>query len=107
MLPCPYFHVTVTVPEQLRGVLRANQQDGYALLMKAAAHAITAETGARLCKGVAWPARADHELCWAAVSWSLGLFAQELAHEEELAEPAARTDAQIGRAGAGLMLMND
>ena len=40
MLPCPYFHVTVTVPEQLRGVLRANQQDGYALLMKAAAHAI-------------------------------------------------------------------
>jgi hypothetical protein len=28
------------VPEQLRGVLRANQQDGYALLMKAAAHAI-------------------------------------------------------------------
>jgi hypothetical protein len=40
MLPCPYFHVTVTVPEELRGVLRANQQDGYALLMKAAAHAI-------------------------------------------------------------------
>ena len=40
MLPCPYFHVTVTVPEQLREILRANQQDGYALLMKAAAHAI-------------------------------------------------------------------
>jgi hypothetical protein len=40
MLPCPYFHVTVTVPEELRQVLRTNQQHGYALLMKAAAHAI-------------------------------------------------------------------
>jgi len=40
MLPCHYFHVTVTVPEELRQVLRANQRDGYALLMKAAAHAI-------------------------------------------------------------------
>src|SRR5262245_51499173 len=65
------------------------------------------ETGARLCKGVAWPARADHGLCWAAVSWSLGLFGQELAHEEEVAEPAARTGAQVGRARAGLMLMID
>jgi len=40
MLPCHYFHVTVTVPEQLRHVLRTNQQDGYALLTKAAAQAI-------------------------------------------------------------------
>jgi hypothetical protein len=40
MLPCHYFHVTVTVPQELRQVLRANQRDGYALLMKAAAHAI-------------------------------------------------------------------
>jgi hypothetical protein len=40
MLPSPYFHVTVTVPEELREVLRANQRDGYALLMKAAAEAI-------------------------------------------------------------------
>ena len=40
MLPCPYFHVTITVPEELREVLRANQRDGYALLMKAAAEAI-------------------------------------------------------------------
>ena len=40
MLPCHYFHVTVTVPEELRSVLRANQRDGYALLMKAAADAI-------------------------------------------------------------------
>src|SRR6202034_2315165 len=40
MLPTRYFHVTVTVPEQLRDTLRANQRDGYALLMKAAAEAI-------------------------------------------------------------------
>jgi hypothetical protein len=40
MLPCPYFHVTVTVPDELRGALRANQRDGYAILMKAAAEAI-------------------------------------------------------------------
>src|SRR3974390_1649946 len=40
LLPCPYFHVTVTVPEELRAVLRANQMDGYAALMKAAAEAI-------------------------------------------------------------------
>ena len=29
MLPTPYFHVTVTVPEELRQALRANQRDGY------------------------------------------------------------------------------
>jgi hypothetical protein len=40
MLPTPYFHVTITVPEELRNVLRANQRDGYALLMKAAGEAI-------------------------------------------------------------------
>lgn len=40
MLPTHYFHVTVTVPEQLRPLLRANQRDGYAMLMKAAASAI-------------------------------------------------------------------
>jgi hypothetical protein len=40
MLPTDYFHVTITVPEQLRALLRANQRDGYALLMKAAADAI-------------------------------------------------------------------
>ena len=37
---CRYFHVTVTVPRELRALLRANQRDGYALLMKAAADAI-------------------------------------------------------------------
>src|SRR6516225_5047470 len=35
-----YFHVVITVPEELRDVLRSNQRDGYALLMKAAAEAI-------------------------------------------------------------------
>ena len=40
LLPCPYFHVTVTVPEELRDALRTNQKDGYAALMKAAAEAI-------------------------------------------------------------------
>jgi hypothetical protein len=40
MLPTDYFHVTVTVPQELRALLRANQRDGYALLMKAAAEAI-------------------------------------------------------------------
>jgi hypothetical protein len=40
MLPTRYFHVTMTVPEELREVLRANQRDGYAILMKAAAEAI-------------------------------------------------------------------
>jgi hypothetical protein len=40
MLPCRYFHVTITVPEELRDVLRANQRDGYAVLMKVAAESI-------------------------------------------------------------------
>jgi hypothetical protein len=40
MLPCRYFHVTITVPEELRDVMRANQRDGYAVLMKAAAESI-------------------------------------------------------------------
>jgi hypothetical protein len=40
MLPCPYFHVTVTVPEELRAALRTHQRDGYGALMTAAAEAI-------------------------------------------------------------------
>jgi hypothetical protein len=40
MLPIPYFHVTVTVPEELRAALRRHQIDGYGALMKAAAEAI-------------------------------------------------------------------
>src|SRR5207342_2314149 len=40
MLPVPYFHVTVTVPAELREVLGAHQRDGYAVLMQASAAAI-------------------------------------------------------------------
>src|SRR3977135_286 len=40
ILPVPYFHVTVTVPEELRAALRRHQTDGYGALMKAAAEAI-------------------------------------------------------------------
>jgi hypothetical protein len=40
MLPAPYFHVIITVPEELRQALRSNQRDGYGLLIKATAEAI-------------------------------------------------------------------
>ena len=40
MLPVPYFHVTVTVPQELRAVQRHRQIDGYDALMKAAASSI-------------------------------------------------------------------
>jgi hypothetical protein len=40
MLPTDYFHITFRVPQELRPLPRANQRDGYALLMKAAADAI-------------------------------------------------------------------
>ena len=40
LLPVPYFHVTITVPAELREVLRANQRDGYGVLMQACAAAI-------------------------------------------------------------------
>ena len=40
MLPVPYFHVTLTVPEQLREALRRHQLAGYGALIKAAAAAI-------------------------------------------------------------------
>lgn len=40
LLPVPYFHITITVPKELRATLRANQRDGYAMLMKASAEAI-------------------------------------------------------------------
>lgn len=39
LLPVPYFHITITVPAELR-VLRANQRDGYGALMQACAAAI-------------------------------------------------------------------
>jgi hypothetical protein len=37
MLPVPYFHITVTVPAEPREELRADQRDGYAVLMQASA----------------------------------------------------------------------
>jgi hypothetical protein len=40
VLPCRYFHITITVPEELREVLRGRQKAAYPLLMKAAAQAI-------------------------------------------------------------------
>ena len=40
LLPVPYFHITITVPAELRTVLRANQHDGYGVLMQACAAAI-------------------------------------------------------------------
>ena len=40
MLPVPYFHITATVPAELRDVLRSHQREGYAVLMQATAKAI-------------------------------------------------------------------
>src|SRR6478672_2725513 len=40
MLPVPYFHITITVPEELREILRSRQRDGYGALMRAGAAAI-------------------------------------------------------------------
>lgn len=40
LLPCPYYHVCVTVPAELRELFRANQAPCYGLLMKAAADAV-------------------------------------------------------------------
>jgi hypothetical protein len=36
----PYFHIIVTVPAELRDVLRTHQRDGYAVLMQASTAAI-------------------------------------------------------------------
>lgn len=40
LLPCPYYHVTVTVPEESRAMFRANQKNCYGALMKAAADTV-------------------------------------------------------------------
>src|ERR1700759_1819598 len=40
MLPVPFVHITVTVPTELRAVLRAHQRAGYSALMQASAAAI-------------------------------------------------------------------
>ena len=40
MLPCRHFHVTVTVPSELREAIRSDQKKLYGLLMKTAAEAV-------------------------------------------------------------------
>jgi len=40
LLPCDYFHVTVTIPETLRPVFRSNQKQMYSVLMKTAADSL-------------------------------------------------------------------
>lgn len=40
LLPVPYFHVTITVPESLRPLFRSNQNDLYSIFMKTCAEAI-------------------------------------------------------------------
>lgn len=40
LLPCDYFHVTVTIPETLRSVFRGHQKQMYSLLMKTAAESL-------------------------------------------------------------------
>lgn len=40
LLPCPYYHVCVTIPPELHALFRANQKIAYGLLMKAAAESV-------------------------------------------------------------------
>lgn len=40
LLPCPYYHVCVTVPSELHALFRTNQRLAYGLLMRAAAGAV-------------------------------------------------------------------
>jgi hypothetical protein len=40
LLPCPYFHLTATVPEELRDLFRGNQQVLYDLLMSLTARCV-------------------------------------------------------------------
>lgn len=40
LLPCEYFHVTVTIPETLRRVFRSHQKRMYSLLMKTASESL-------------------------------------------------------------------
>lgn len=53
LLPCDYFLVTFTIPEQLRRLVRRHQRICYAAMFEASAHALrTALSNARFC-GVA------------------------------------------------------
>jgi len=40
LLPVPYFHITVTIPEELRALCRAQQKELYAILLRTTAEAI-------------------------------------------------------------------
>lgn len=69
LLPCSYYHVCVTVPEELRALFRANQKLAYGALMKAAAQTVTAlcqdprhmgATPAILAVLHTWTAKMDH-----------------------------------------------
>ena len=40
LLPCDYFHVTVTIPDTLRRVFRSHQKQMYSLLMKTASESL-------------------------------------------------------------------
>jgi hypothetical protein len=69
LLPCPYYHVCVTVPAELRAMFRANQKDAYGMLMKAAAETVMALCRDTRYMGAApailavlhtWTVRMDH-----------------------------------------------
>jgi hypothetical protein len=55
MLPVPYFHVTVTVPAELREVLRAHQRDGYAALMQPAPRRSLTSPAIPVTSAAPWP----------------------------------------------------
>lgn len=40
LLPCDYFHVTATIPAELRAIFRSHQKELYALFMQTAAEAV-------------------------------------------------------------------
>ena len=40
LLPIPYFHLVLTLPQELRELVRRHQQDRYAILLRAAAQAL-------------------------------------------------------------------
>jgi Transposase zinc-binding domain len=67
MLPCHHFHVTVTVPQELRQVLRTNQQDGYALLnpsMENGQHSHGAADEAGVARNINDGVRRGLHPCW-------------------------------------------
>jgi hypothetical protein len=47
LLPCPYFHLTTTVPQGLRDLFRSNQKTLYALLMSLTAQCVMDVAGNR------------------------------------------------------------